>query len=59
MQFLKTRFSLQESYVQLTMLEGHLRRVGVAKVMERSIHSGRFIFVENLARTGQMQKVGI
>ena len=24
--------------------------------MERSIHSGRFVFVENLARSGQMQK---
>merc|ERR1712117_217909 len=47
----------QESYVQLTMLQEHLRRVGIAKVMERSIHSVRFVFVENLARSGQMQKV--
>ncbi len=31
--------------------------MGIAKVMERSIHSGRFVFVENLARSGQMQKV--
>jgi len=47
----------QESYVQLTMLQEHLRRVGIAKVMERSLHSGRFVFVENLARSGQMKKV--
>ena len=33
------------------------RRVGIAKVMERSLHSGRFVFVENLARSGQMKKV--
>ncbi len=49
----------QESYVQLTMLEEHLRRRSgaVVKVMERSIHSARFVFVEVMARSGNLQKV--
>ena len=41
----------------LTMLESHLRKVEPAKVMERSIHSGRYVFVENLYRSKQMSKV--
>jgi len=47
----------QESYVQLTMLEEHLRKEGVAKVMERSIHAGRYIFVESLHKSGALSSV--
>lgn len=41
----------------LTMLESHLRKRGAVKIMERSIHSGRYVFVENLYRSKQMEKV--
>jgi len=47
----------QESYVQLTMLEEHMRRFGVAKIMERSLFSGRYVFVENFYRSGLLSKV--
>lgn len=47
----------QESFVQLTMLEEHLRKEGVAKVMERSIHAGRYIFVESLRQSGALSPV--
>jgi deoxyadenosine/deoxycytidine kinase len=44
-----------ESYVQYTMLEEHLRKVGVIKTMERSIHSSRYIFTEDLKQSGLME----
>lgn len=47
----------QESYVMLTMFEEHLRKFGVAKVMERSIHSARIVFIENLKRSGNVKDV--
>ena len=44
------RWSLTfQSYVQLTMLQKHLQKSSKAiKLMERSIHSGRHCFIENL-----------
>lgn len=47
----------QESYVQMTMLQEHLRREGIAKAMERSLQSGRYIFIENLHRSGNLKEV--
>ena len=49
--------AFQESYVQLTMLKEHLRNEGVAKVMERSIHSGRYVFIEVLKQAGGLTGV--
>jgi len=50
------RWSLTfQTYVQLTMLENHVKRSGLEiKMMERSIHSAKFCFVENLYKTGKM-----
>ncbi|XP_054956270.1 thymidine kinase 2, mitochondrial isoform X5 [Pan paniscus] len=40
-----------QTYVQLTMLDRHTRpQVSSVRLMERSIHSARYIFVENLYR---------
>eukprot|EP00095_Tigriopus_kingsejongensis_P003612 maker-scaffold49_size462716-snap-gene-1.18 protein:Tk03612 transcript:maker-scaffold49_size462716-snap-gene-1.18-mRNA-1 annotation:"thymidine kinase mitochondrial precursor" len=47
----------QESFVQLTMMQGHLKNYGAIKVMERSFQSARFIFIENLFRSGRLQPV--
>jgi len=51
------RWSLPfQSYVQLTMLRQHLAQSdNPIKLMERSIHSGRYCFVENLYKTGKLQ----
>jgi len=46
----------QESYVQLTLLEEHLRNVGMVKVMERSVHSARYCFVEHFYQSGKQTK---
>ncbi|XP_037087335.1 thymidine kinase 2, mitochondrial-like isoform X2 [Pollicipes pollicipes] len=47
-----------QSYAQLTMADIHARPSSAAvKVMERSIYSGRHVFVENLYRTGRMTDV--
>jgi len=50
------RWSLTfQTYVQLTMLENHVKKSGLEiKMMERSIHSAKFCFVENLYKTGKM-----
>ncbi|XP_055155375.1 thymidine kinase 2, mitochondrial isoform X8 [Symphalangus syndactylus] len=40
-----------QTYVQLTMLDRHTRpQVSSVRLMERSIHSARYVFVENLYR---------
>ncbi|XP_059488047.1 deoxynucleoside kinase-like [Neocloeon triangulifer] len=47
-----------QSYVQLTMLEMHQANFDVPiKVMERSIHSARHCFVENLYNSGFLASV--
>jgi len=51
-----TRYSLLfQTYVQLTMLERHNQPCDKdAKIMERSLLSARYCFVENLHATGKM-----
>ena len=46
-----------QSYVQLTMLEHHLHSSPgrTVKLMERSIYSARYCFVENMHRSGVME----
>jgi len=45
-----------QSYVQLTMLENHLLATSKpVKLIERSIYSARYCFVENMYRTGKLQ----
>lgn len=46
-----------QSYVQLTMLEHHLHRTEgrTVKLMERSIYSARYCFVENMHKSGVME----
>ncbi|XP_062817972.1 thymidine kinase 2, mitochondrial isoform X2 [Anolis carolinensis] len=47
-----------QTYVQLTMLDQHMRTmVSPIRMMERSIHSAKYIFVENLYRSGKMPEV--
>ncbi|XP_023492892.1 thymidine kinase 2, mitochondrial isoform X1 [Equus asinus] len=47
-----------QTYVQLTMLNQHTRpQTSPVRLMERSIHSARYIFVENLYRSGKMPEV--
>uniref|UniRef100_A0A2K6EKQ6 Thymidine kinase 2 n=1 Tax=Propithecus coquereli TaxID=379532 RepID=A0A2K6EKQ6_PROCO len=47
-----------QTYVQLTMLDQHTRpQMPPVRLMERSIHSARYIFVENLYRSGKMPEV--
>ncbi|XP_039931104.1 thymidine kinase 2, mitochondrial isoform X2 [Hirundo rustica] len=51
-----------QTYVQLTMLEQHTRpmfmlQIAPIRMMERSIHSAKHIFVENLYRSGKMPEV--
>ncbi|KAM4721475.1 thymidine kinase 2, mitochondrial [Rhinophrynus dorsalis] len=47
-----------QTYVQLTMLDIHTRpSVCPVKMMERSIYSAKYIFVENLFRSGKMPEV--
>ena len=44
-----------QSYVQLTMLDHHLHKSNKAvKLMERSIYSARYCFVENMHKSGKM-----
>lgn len=47
----------QEMYGILTVLDEHLRSVGLIRGMERSVHSARFIFTESFRRMGQMSSV--
>jgi len=47
---------LFQSYVQLTMMKNHLQPVSApVKLLERSIYSGRYCFVENLQRSGKLR----
>ncbi|XP_045047918.1 thymidine kinase 2, mitochondrial isoform X2 [Desmodus rotundus] len=47
-----------QTYVQLTMLEQHTcPQTSAVRLMERSIHSARYVFVENLYRSGKMPEV--
>ncbi|XP_069030798.1 thymidine kinase 2, mitochondrial isoform X2 [Embiotoca jacksoni] len=47
-----------QTYVQLTMLERHLSTISApVRMMERSIFSAKYIFVENLFRSGKMPGV--
>ena len=50
------RWSLTfQTYVQLTMLQNHtLPTDKPVKLMERSLHSAKYCFAENLRRTGKM-----
>uniref|UniRef100_A0A8C8RAN9 Thymidine kinase 2, mitochondrial n=1 Tax=Pelusios castaneus TaxID=367368 RepID=A0A8C8RAN9_9SAUR len=44
-----------QTYIQLTMLDQHTRpMISPVRMMERSIHSAKHIFVENLYRSGRM-----
>ncbi|XP_029494826.2 thymidine kinase 2, mitochondrial-like isoform X2 [Oncorhynchus nerka] len=47
-----------QTYVQLTMLDRHLSTMSApVRMMERSIYSAKYIFVENLFRSGKMPEV--
>ncbi|XP_036391266.1 thymidine kinase 2, mitochondrial [Megalops cyprinoides] len=47
-----------QTYVQLTMLDRHLSTISTPiRMMERSIYSAKYIFVENLYRSGKMPEV--
>ncbi|XP_075796158.1 thymidine kinase 2, mitochondrial isoform X5 [Pelodiscus sinensis] len=47
-----------QTYIQLTMLDQHTRpMISPVRMMERSIHSAKHIFVENLYRSGRMPEV--
>ncbi|XP_026045658.1 thymidine kinase 2, mitochondrial isoform X2 [Astatotilapia calliptera] len=47
-----------QTYVQLTMLDRHLSAVAApVRMMERSLFSAKYIFVENLFRSGKMPEV--
>nr|XP_014333971.1 PREDICTED: thymidine kinase 2, mitochondrial isoform X3 [Bos mutus] len=47
-----------QTYVQLTMLDQHTRPQTLpVRLMERSIYSARYVFVENLYRSGKMPEV--
>jgi len=50
------RWSLTfQTYVQLTMLQNHTKNTEKpVKLMERSLHSAKYCFAENLKRTGKM-----
>ncbi|CAK6978965.1 thymidine kinase 2%2C mitochondrial isoform X1 [Scomber scombrus] len=47
-----------QTYVQLTMLDRHMSPMSApVRMMERSIFSAKYIFVENLFRSGKMPEV--
>ncbi|CAN2389481.1 deoxycytidine metabolic process [Pristimantis euphronides] len=54
-----TRWGLTlQTYVQLTMLDVHTKpSPAPVKMMERSIYSAKYIFVENLYKSGKMPEV--
>nr|ACO10333.1 Thymidine kinase 2, mitochondrial precursor [Caligus rogercresseyi] len=53
-----SRWSMtQESYVQLTLTEEHLRPYGIVKIMERSPHSAISVFSRQFYEAGQMTEV--
>lgn len=50
---------LLQTHIQLSLAEGHARGVSggsKVKLMERSIHSARYCFLENLHRSGQLSE---
>ncbi|XP_041077681.1 thymidine kinase 2, mitochondrial isoform X1 [Polyodon spathula] len=47
-----------QTYVQLTMLDQHISPImAPIRMMERSIYSAKYIFVENLFKSGKMPEV--
>ncbi|XP_030620877.1 thymidine kinase 2, mitochondrial [Chanos chanos] len=54
-----TRWGLTlQTYVQLTMLDRHLATSSApVRMLERSIYSAKYIFVENLYKSGKMPEV--
>ncbi|KAG7512671.1 thymidine kinase 2, mitochondrial isoform X1 [Solea senegalensis] len=47
-----------QTYIQLTLLDRHLSSISApVRMMERSIFSAKYIFVENLFRSGKMPEV--
>ncbi|KAM6956859.1 thymidine kinase 2, mitochondrial [Aplochiton taeniatus] len=54
-----TRWGLTlQTYIQLTMLDRHLATISAPqRMMERSIYSAKYIFVENLFKSGKMPEV--
>ncbi|XP_026569961.1 thymidine kinase 2, mitochondrial [Pseudonaja textilis] len=47
-----------QTYVQLTMLDQHTKpMISPIRMMERSIYSAKYIFVENFYRSGKMPEV--
>ncbi|RXM30103.1 Thymidine kinase 2, mitochondrial [Acipenser ruthenus] len=47
-----------QTYVQLTMLDQHISPImSPIRMMERSIYSAKYIFVENLFKSGKMPEV--
>ncbi len=54
-----SRWSLTfQTYVQLTMLETHAKKQDKpVKLMERSIFSAKYCFVENLYKSGKMPEI--
>lgn len=54
-----TRWGLTlQTYVQLTMLDRHVSPMSAPmRMMERSIYSAKYIFVENLYKSGKMPEV--
>jgi len=46
----------QESLTYHSMITEHLRRVGLVKAMERSIHSARICFAETLRKEGKISE---
>lgn len=50
---------LLQTHIQLSLVKGHARGVSAeskVKLMERSIHSARYCFLENLYRSGQLSE---
>lgn len=54
-----TRWGLTlQTYIQLTMLDRHLATIAApVRMMERSIYSAKYIFVQNLFKSGKMPEV--
>ncbi|KAG1926697.1 thymidine kinase 2, mitochondrial isoform X1 [Pimephales promelas] len=54
-----TRWGLTlQTYVQLTMLDRHVKPMSLPiRMLERSIYSAKYIFVENLFKSGKMPEV--
>ncbi|KAG7315008.1 hypothetical protein KOW79_021096 [Hemibagrus wyckioides] len=47
-----------QTYIQLTVLDHHLSKITApVRMMERSLYSAKYIFVENLYKSGKMPEV--